>query len=94
MGKQKKEVRKSPIARRRSVVLNKSKSERDHQMQKVVTTPSADVDVVNNFGVAYEDETYSTRNDILLRLMVLLKIVKYPLDSFSSGIREKSAQKL
>ena len=65
MGKQKKEVRKSPIARRRSVVLNKSKSERDHQMQKVVTTPSADVDVVNNFGVAYEDETYSTRNDIL-----------------------------
>ena len=94
MGKQKKEVRKSPIARRRSVVLNKSKSERDHQMQKVVTTPSADDVVVNNFGVAYEDETYSTRNDILLRLMVLLKIVKYPLDSFSSGIREKSAQKL
>ena len=94
MGKQKKEVRKSLIARRRSVVLNKSKSERDHQMQKVVTTPSADVDVVNNFGVAYEDETYSTRNDILLHLMVLLKIVKYPLDSFSSGIREKSAQKL
>ena len=32
-------------------------------------------DIVYKFGVAHEDETYCTRNDILMRLMVLLKIV-------------------
>ena len=31
--------------------------------------------IVYKFSVAYKDETYSTRNDILMRLMVLLKIV-------------------
>ena len=49
--------------------------EKSAHFAKLEKEKGISADIVYKFGVAYEDETCSTRNDILMHLMVLLKIV-------------------